>query len=76
MVERMVLSLLMSGLVGEWSSLLGGILVAGKVRGFLCEISFCLVTHLHFEVIGCRREFPRLIRSLHPLWHPLFPTIR
>ena len=46
MVERMVLSLLMSGLVGEWSILLGGILVAG--RGFLCEISFCLVTHLHF----------------------------
>ena len=37
MVERMVLSLLMSGLVGEWSSLLGGILVAGKrfpVRDF------------------------------------------
>jgi len=37
MVRRMVLSLLMSGLVGEWSRVLGGILVAGKrfpVRDF------------------------------------------
>jgi len=37
MVERMVLSLLMRGLVGEWSRVLVGVLVAGKrfpVRDF------------------------------------------